>query len=169
MSRSPFDSRGRQAFLEMLRLLGPGDDCVIWPGSSTRKGKPYYRRLWIDGLKQLAHRWVYAQVYGPIPDDLFACHTCDNPPCVRPSHLWLGTCKDNLVDAARKGHMRGFRGPYPVGEKAPNAKFSDVDIVRMRSLLSHGVPQHEVARTFGISKAHISRIAHGESRTAGSL
>jgi hypothetical protein len=60
-----------------------------------------YGRLYPEGMKGrsvLAHRWTWEQAYGPIPEGMQVCHRCDNPPCVRLDHLFLGTAADNMTD-----------------------------------------------------------------------
>lgn len=74
--------------------------CWCWKGQTDRKG---YGRIWRDGKRRQAHRVSYELIFGPIPDGMQVCHKCDNPPCVRPSHLFLGTQSDNMKDCTNKG------------------------------------------------------------------
>jgi hypothetical protein len=74
-------------------------NCWIWQ-KALRKG---YGLTWHKGKKVYAHRLMYEFVRGPIPPGLCVCHSCDNPRCVNPDHLWVGTERDNLRDMASKG------------------------------------------------------------------
>src|SRR4051812_10004906 len=80
-----------------------GDGCWTYTGVTNAKG---YGQLQVaKNVTRLAHRFSYELNVGPIPDGLFVCHHCDNPPCVRPDHLFLGTVTDNARDAASKGRL----------------------------------------------------------------
>ena len=75
-------------------------DCWLWTGAITGVG---YGHIYADGRLAYTHRLAYELTYGPIPEGLFVCHHCDNPPCCRPEHLFLGTAQDNQSDMAAKG------------------------------------------------------------------
>lgn len=82
---------------------GTEDGCWIWTGARHRKG--YGRFAVANRRKVYAHRYSWELAHGPIPDGLFVLHRCDNPPCVNPGHLFLGTNQDNMRDAAAKGRL----------------------------------------------------------------
>lgn len=63
----------------------------------------HYGVFLVNGRSINAHRFAYQIAHGPVPDDMFVCHRCDNPPCVNPAHLFLGTHVDNMQDMISKG------------------------------------------------------------------
>lgn len=82
--------------------------CWYFTGTKTPEG---YGKLWDTELKEMgrAHRMAYELYVGPIPDGLQVCHHCDNPSCVNPQHLYLGTNDDNIRDKMQKGRGTGGR------------------------------------------------------------
>ncbi len=82
---------------------------AFWNGDHNHKGQP---------IQVLAHRWAYANLVGPIPDGQRVCHNCDTPSCVNPAHLFLGTQRDNVHDAIRKGRHRNGRAALTPADAA---------------------------------------------------
>jgi hypothetical protein len=88
--------------------IGPG--CWLWLGSHNGR----YGEIRLGtGRKEYAHRWIYRELFGAIPPGMVIMHRCDNPRCVRPSHLDVGTQRDNIRDAAAKGRLYRRAEPCP--------------------------------------------------------
>jgi hypothetical protein len=130
-------------------MLGFASGCWEWGASTNGKG---YGQINVGGRGRplLAHRVSWELMNGPIPDGLLVLHKCDNPPCVNPSHLFLGTVTDNMRDCARKGRAA------KTGTGA--VKLAAADVLEIRRLSERGVIQTVLARRFGVSQAHISKI-----------
>lgn len=101
------DRKYRDPVRAFFNKLSMGDGCWEWQAQRDKKG---YGRLTTGGKKVFAHRFSYELFVGPV-GDLFVCHSCDNPSCVRPDHLFVGTHADNMADMRAKG--RGHRRPSP--------------------------------------------------------
>lgn len=121
------------------------DGCWIWSGNRSPRG---YGRIKVKGITRLAHRFSWALHYGLPPSDMMVCHTCDNPSCVNPSHLFIGTAKDNAKDMIDKG-----RKVIVKGDDVYNAKLTNQDVVEMRRVYSLGQKTAaEIAVDYGVTK-----------------
>lgn len=134
--------------------------CWIWTAGKSSDG---YGRLYNPGRRShplYASRVSWEIHRGPIPAKLRVCHDCDNPPCVNPDHLWVGTHQDNMRDRDAKG-----RGYDRRGERNGRAKISDdaVDAIKA-AWEQRDASQTELARAHGISQAQVSRIVRGVQR-----
>jgi hypothetical protein len=136
-------------FMRKVRQAEGG--CWPWLGGHNTGGYPRYQCGW----ENYAHRVMWTINFGPIPSGMSVCHTCDNPGCVRPSHLWLGTPKDNLQDAVRKGRTAH---PHRTGEAGPNHKLTWESVRQIRALVEGGSRHRQVAAEFGVTQATISHI-----------
>lgn len=124
--------------------------CWEWVGARNSKG---YGLLLVDGRSSLAHRVSWILSGQPIPTGLCVLHQCDNPPCVRPSHLFVGTMKDNVRDMFTKG-----RDNHARGEQHPGAKLTERDVRSIRERKAQGVMPKHIAAEFKIGLAQIHSI-----------
>lgn len=132
--------------------LGP---CWVWTGNTNQWGYGVFARM---GRRSMSHRFSWSLVNGPIPPRMVICHRCDNPPCVRPSHLFLGTQADNVADKIAKGRQEVGRGMAK-----PQAKLTDGAVREIRRLAEAGIGTWSIARQFGVSPPTIYSVVTGRS------
>ena len=139
-------------------------ECWTWTGCRTALG---YGSILAEGERKwiYAHRVSWEIHNGRLPEptgdrtrDICVLHRCDNPSCVRPEHLFLGTMKDNSRDMARKGRCR-YVTMY--GEKHPNSKLTWEAVRRIRELRATGVQAKVLATTYGVSDTLIRYVCSG--------
>lgn len=136
-------------------------ECWVWMRHRNNHG---YGKLTINGRGVFSHRLSYELSIGPIPDDKIVLHRCDNPACINPSHLKLGSQSDNMKDCYRKGRSSVRPHSCP-GETNPAAKLTSEQVAEIRFLLREGKSQDAIASEFGVSQSQISNINLGKQWT----
>lgn len=133
---------------------GGPDACWPWTGDKHRKG---YGRAFVYGFSVPSHRLALTLHSGePSDDSLHACHTCDNPPCCNPAHLWWGTNSENVRDAISKGRWS-------------NIAKRKIDRDELVALRVQGLSYSQLAKHFSVNQANIGRAlkASGYSELMG--
>lgn len=127
------------------------ETCGLWTGPPDKDG---YGVLHRGPTKIKAHRLSYELHYGPFSPSLNVCHHCDNPPCVNPAHLFLGTDATNKADQIAKGRMQR-------GSNRASAKLTETDVLIVRERYAAGtVLGRELAAEYGVAKPTIYNIVH---------
>lgn len=127
---------------------GPTNVCWCWRGATNSKG---YGNLVHKRKHWHAHRLSYFIHNGQIPKGLHVLHHCDNPGCVNPSHLFVGTNDDNVADRQAKGRTQK-------GEQRPNRKLTENAAVLIRELYEYGVTKTNLSRLFNVSSSSIHAV-----------
>lgn len=137
-------------------VADPSTGCWNWLRGKQSHG---YGCLCVNYKMIKAHRFSYEQKVGPIPAGLQVLHRCDNPGCVNPEHLFLGSHSDNMRDKASKGRVR-----VPLGEKSHLSKLVATDAERIRDIYRNGgITQRELARYFDTHQSNVSLIVRGST------
>ena len=137
--------KGTSDWLRFWGKVKRGPGCWEWQACTSQAG---YGNFGLNGQCKLSHRIMYEIGHGKIPAKMFVCHACDNPSCVRPSHLFLGTQKDNMMDASNKHRIAH-------GERGGNATLKEDDVIQIRNSKDKG---KEVAKQYNISESTVSKI-----------
>lgn len=125
--------------------------CWLWTDFLYDLG---YGCLRISGKNIKAHRISWELAYNEIPDGMLVCHKCDNPSCVNPTHLFLGTIQNNLQDMRDKG-----RAVHTSGERNRHAILTDDKVRAIRNRYAEGdITQAQLAADYGVAKQQVSRI-----------
>ena len=162
--------------MQYTRDVSEVDGCWTWTGKRDEKG---YGRIKIrceDGVWRPhgAHRVSWEAHNGPIPGGLWVLHRCDNPPCINPNHLFLGTAADNTADMMQKGRWKpgiargdkngAYTKPDRVlrGSRVGTSKLSEAEVFAIKRAIDDGEPHAEIAGRYDVSRALISQIGRGE-------
>lgn len=140
-----------------LSVATSKDSCWTWCASLSTNG---YGRIRYGGKAMAAHRVSWLMHYGTIPDGMLVCHKCDNPVCVRPDHLFLGTHQDNMDDMVAKGRAKGeWQGVICLGEHNGQSKLTDRKVRFIRRAWKMGkFTQRQLATRVGVDPSLISYV-----------
>lgn len=143
------------AFWDKVLIKSP-DECWNWQAGKTSDG---YGKYGSHKRNILAHRFSWELHFGKIPDGLNVCHSCDNPACCNPKHLFIGTQQDNVTDRENKG-----RGNRAKGEMHGMAKLSLSQVLEIRQRYATGtISQSKLGKEYGVTQPMIGFIVRREN------
>lgn len=147
MNRKPIEQR----FWEKVQKGPNENDCWIWTAAKRGQNLDYgVLKVSVEEGDVAAHKFSYELHNGPVPEGMLVCHTCDNPPCVNPAHLFTGTHRDNAIDREKK-HRSSKHGLQKLDDKsAKEIKYSTLS-------------QCKLSKIYGVSRATIASIQKGKT------
>jgi hypothetical protein len=155
---APFAMRKKsleERFWEKVLIPTETSRCWIWAAAKNQRG---YGVFWFNGRLQNAQRISWEIKHGP-PGSFYVLHHCDNPSCVNPRHLFIGTPKDNSNDMVSKGRQAKGR---KIGDKMRGrrnaAHLTSAKALEIRALLRTGAKQDTLSEMFGVNQSTVSRI-----------
>lgn len=153
------DAQTVARFWRKVDRRGP-DECWEWSG---RRDKDGYGQFRTNNPRRMRRANIVAHEieYG-LPNGLQVCHSCDNPPCCNPQHLWGGTNSDNQQDSVTKGRRPEVDQK---GENNPRAILSGNDVIEIRRLIGVGLTNTKIGPMYGVTHSMISRIRLGKAWT----
>ena len=147
-----FTDKDIQRFWSKVDINLNNNSCWEWTACHNLKR---YGLFYFSNKMYSAHRIAYMIERGNIPEEMFVCHRCDNPTCVNPNHLFIGTYLDNVRD-------RDIKNRNAKGSKQSKAKLTEEVIPVIRELLREGFSQQNIAYKYGVSQVQISLIKSGK-------
>lgn len=162
-----FSQQDKARFYSFLTKQDAASKCQLWTGSLDKDGYGWFTA---QGRLLRAHRVAYCLSSGTNPGYLHVCHTCDNPQCCNPEHLFLGTNQENTADRVRKN--RSAKGPRPDksgsarGERQHLAKLTADNVKTIRKMRCSGLTQQQIADQFPfITRRAIAHVLNGKTWT----
>ena len=158
--RRTYDDATMLAKIEARYECEPNSGCWLWSGNINGDG---YGIAYCGGRSQMvASRLMYELTHQiDLPANLYVCHRCDTPACVNPAHLFLGTARDNALDAASKNRLNRWDGRR-AGERNHAAKLTKAQVEEIRRI-GYTQSAQSLAKRFGVSKTAITSIRSGRA------
>jgi hypothetical protein len=135
----------RRKFLDRISL-GARDECWPWRGGRSDRGYGYMNQGGRGSKMRPATHWALLYFRGEdVPKGQVVCHTCDNPACINPDHVFVGTVSENAIDMVKKG-------------RAPRAKLRPAEVVGIREAKARGMSNSRVARLYAVDRSTVSVV-----------
>lgn len=164
MAIYPKNRKQRPSEDRFWEKINKTESCWIWTGYRMPFG---HGQMHLNGRTVLVHRFSWELHKGPIPEGIEVCHNCpggDNPSCVNPDHLFLGTQADNMADAQKKGRIyTGGANQAAYGEDHGMSRLTEEQVIDILSLRNQGLSYSKIANRYGFLSQSIGEICRGET------